>query len=66
MALRLSGLISTIKDLLAGNYKDVAKDYIKDIIIQNALNLDELESTVLGLRSWYEAEDNAVSYYEAF
>ena len=44
----------------------LAKDYIKDIIIQNALNLDELESTVLGLRSWYEAEDNAVSYYEAF
>lgn len=66
MGLRLGGLIPTIKQLLKGKYEDLAKDYIKDIIIQNALNLDELEATVLGLRSWYTVEDNAVSYYEAF
>ena len=66
MGLRLRGLISTIKQLLKGNYEKLAKDYIRDIIIQNALNLDELEATVLGLRSWYTVEDNAVSYYEAF
>ena len=66
MGLRLGGLIPTIKQLLKGNYDKLAKDYIKDIIIQNALNLNELEATVLGLRSWYTVEDNAVSYYEAF
>ena len=66
MALRLGGLIPTIKKLLKGNYEELAKDYIKDIIIENALNLDELEATVLGLRNWYTVEDNAVSYYEVF
>lgn len=66
MGLRIGGLIPTIEQLLKGNYEELARDYIKDIIIQNALNLDELEATLLGLRSWYTVEDNAVSYYEAF
>ncbi len=66
LKLRIKGLLGPIADLLAGNYWELAKDYIKDIIIEEVLNLQEVEATLTGLHSWYIAEENAITYYKAF
>ena len=66
LVLRLKGLLDPIKNLLKGNYKELAKDYIKDIIVGVVLNSEELEAILTGLSSWYTAEEYAIAYYEAF
>ena len=46
-----------------------AKDYLRDFIIEQNLDVDlevVVESTLMGYYAWYIAEEEAIAYYEAF
>jgi len=52
--------------LYENGLKTAAKNKIRDIIIEKALNLDELDAISNGFYSWYVAEQDAISCYQAF
>lgn len=66
MELRLKGLLSNIIELLEKGPEKFVIDYIKDSLVNYVLSLDEIEALVNGFYSWYVAEQNAISYYQAF
>lgn len=66
MELRLKGILETIVSMLTSSPSDLLIDYIKDTLVNYVLPLDEIEALLRGFYLWYVAEQNAISYYNAF
>ena len=66
MALRLKGLLDTVKSWITSSPEDLVKSYIKDALIDMVIPTDEIEALIFGCRSWYRVEQSAISNYQAF
>lgn len=66
LTMRLEGLVGFFEDWFEKGLKTAAKNKIRDIIIEKALNLDELDAISNGFYSWYRAEQSAIRCYESF
>ena len=66
MALRLKGLLDTVKSWITSSSEDLVKSYIKDALIDMVISMDEIEALIFGCRSWYRVEQSAISNYQAF
>ena len=66
MELRIKGLLDTIISWLTSSPEELVKSYIKDALVNIVISLDEIQKLMTGLSSWYSAEQNAISYYQAF
>ena len=68
-ALRLRGLVQDIVKLKKEGREKFAKDYLRDFIIEQNLDVDlevVVESALMGYYAWHIAEEEAIAYYEAF